>query len=107
MIISGGFNVYPREVEDCLTRHAAVSAAAVIGIPDRDWGELVKAYVVLKAGCEVGDRELIEHVKHRKGAVYAPKSIEFVGDLPLTAVGKIDKKALRQKFWADQKRQVS
>ena len=95
MIISGGFNVYPREVEDSLAAHPAVSAAAVYGIPDEKWGEAVTAAVVLRAGAGATAADLIAHVKQLKGSVQAPKSVHLLTELPMTAVGKIDKKALR------------
>ncbi|HQP66170.1 MAG TPA: AMP-binding protein, partial [Quisquiliibacterium sp.] len=106
MIISGGFNVYPREVEDVLTHHPAVSAAAVIGVPDAKWGEAVKAVVVLRAGASVHAEELIALVRTHKGAVQAPKSVDFVDSLPVTGLGKPDKKALRARYWGGQDRAV-
>jgi fatty-acyl-CoA synthase len=96
LIISGGFNVYPREVEDALTDHASVAMAAVVGIPDDHWGEAVVAAVVLRAGSLVETQALISHVKQRKGSVHAPKRIAIVEALPTTALGKIDKVALRR-----------
>src|SRR5215470_2554968 len=107
MIISGGFNVFPREVEDVLADHAALSAVAVIGVPDEKWGEAVRALVVLRPGARVDPAELIELVKERKGPVYAPKTVEFLEDLPLTPVGKADKKALRARYWEGRERRVS
>jgi fatty-acyl-CoA synthase len=107
MIISGGFNVYPREVEDVLATHPAVSAAAVVGVPDPKWGEAVRALVVLRAGASVPAEELIALVRERKGAVYAPKAIDFVASLPVTGLGKLDKKAIRAPFWQGQQRGVS
>jgi fatty-acyl-CoA synthase len=95
MIITGGFNVYPREVEDVLSSHPAVAAAAVIGVPHEKWGEAVKAVVVLRAGAAVSEAELIALVRERKGAVHAPKSLVFAEAIPLSGVGKPDKKALR------------
>lgn len=95
MIITGGFNVYPREVEDTLARHPAVANAAVIGVPDPKWGEAVKAVVVLRPGTSVTAEELIALVKEHKGSVHAPKSIAFADELPVTGLGKLDKKALR------------
>lgn len=95
MIISGGFNVYPSEVEAGLSAHPAVSSCAVIGVPDEKWGEAVKAYVVLKDGAVVSEQELVAHAREVKGRINAPKSIEFIAELPLTPVGKLDKKALR------------
>lgn len=95
MVISGGFNVFPREIEDVLSRHPAVAGAAVIGVPDAKWGEAVKAVVVCKPGAQVAAAELIALVKQYKGAVYAPKTVDFVDALPVTGLGKLDKKALR------------
>jgi fatty-acyl-CoA synthase len=105
MIISGGFNVYPREVEDVLTTHPAVAMAAVIGVPDDKWGEAVKAIIVRKGDVEAD--ELIALVKERKGSVLAPKTVDFVDSLPLTPVGKIDKKPLRAPYWDSGLRQVN
>jgi fatty-acyl-CoA synthase len=95
MIVTGGFNVYPRELEDILTEHPAVAQAAVIGVPHPKWGEAVKGLVVLREGQEVTPGELIALVAGRKGAYQAPKSIDFLESIPQTAVGKPDKKALR------------
>ena len=106
MIISGGFNVFPREVEDVLAGHPALSAVAVIGVPDQRWGEAVKALVVLRPGARVDPAELIELVRERKGTVYAPKTVELLETLPLTPVGKADKKALRARYWQGHDRQV-
>ena len=106
MIISGGFNVYPREVEDVLASHPAVAEAAVIGVPDEKWGEAVKAIVVLKPGAAVTAEELTALVREKKGPVQASKSLEFADDLPLTPLGKPDKKALRARYWQGQERQV-
>src|SRR5699024_4747315 len=94
MIISGGFNVYPREVEDALAAHPAVAQAAVFGVPDDKWGEQVTAAVVLRPGHAVGPEELADHVQDLKGAVQAPKQVFPVDSLPQTAVGKINKRAL-------------
>jgi len=106
MIISGGFNVYSREIEDVIAEVPAVSAVAVIGVPDEKWGEAVKAVVVARPGETIDAGQLIDAVRLRKGAHQAPKSIEVVSAMPLTAVGKIDKKALREKFWAGHERSV-
>ncbi len=110
MIISGGFNVYPREVENVLTTHPAVSIGVVIGVPDEKWGEAVKAVVVLRPGHDPSDqltRDLQQLVKEAKGPQQAPKSIDYVADVPLTAVGKPDKKALRVTYWSGTERAVS
>jgi fatty-acyl-CoA synthase len=98
MIVSGGFNIYPREIEDILGEHPAVSQSAVIGVPHPKWGEAVKALVVLRPGHQVTAEELIFRVAQRKGSFQAPKSVEFIDSIPQTAVGKPDKKALRARF---------
>lgn len=95
MIITGGFNVYSSEVENCLAQHPAVAAVAVIGVPHPKWGEAVTAVVALKPDAQADDKTLIDFVTQDKGVVNAPKTIIFEKELPLTAVGKIDKKALR------------
>ena len=97
MIISGGFNVFPREVEDALTAHPDVASAAVYGIPHEKWGEQVTASVVLKPGGTVDSEALVEHVRALKGPVQTPKVIEILTELPQTAVGKINKRALRDR----------
>jgi fatty-acyl-CoA synthase len=107
MIVSGGFNVFPREIEDVLAAHPAVSVVAVIGVPDEKWGEAVKALVVAKPGVPVDAGELIALVRDRKGPVYAPKSLELVDTLPITPVGKLDKKLLRERYWAGRARRVN
>jgi len=107
MIISGGFNVYPKEVEDAIMNHPAVAAVAVIGVPDPKWGESVKAFVVCRAQKAVGENELLTFVREAKGPVNTPKSIEFLESLPMTALGKPDKKALRSAFWADAVRSIA
>jgi fatty-acyl-CoA synthase len=110
MIISGGFNVYPREVEDALSQHPAVASAAVVGVPDEKWGEAVRALVVLRPGAAAASDELAAELKafvrEKKGAVYTPKAIDFVAALPVTGLGKLDKKAIRAQFWQGQGRAV-
>jgi fatty-acyl-CoA synthase len=95
MIITGGFNVFAREVEESICEHPAVAACAVYGIPDARWGEAVTAAVVLKTGASVTVQELVDLVKQSKGSVQAPKTVEFIAEIPLTSLGKPDKKALR------------
>ena len=109
MIVTGGFNVFPREVEDVLSAHAAVAQVAVIGVPDERWGEAVKAVIVLKPGVEGSDdlkEALVALVKQAKGSVQAPKSVDFAKGIPLTAIGKPDKKVLKAQYWAGQERAV-
>jgi fatty-acyl-CoA synthase len=110
MVITGGFNVFPREVEDVISTHPAVSMVMVIGVPDEKWGEAVKAVVVLQAGHEPSDAltaELQQLVKDAKGSQQSPKTIDYVDTLPLTPVGKPDKKAVRSQYWTDTTRAVS
>jgi len=107
MIVSGGFNVFPREIEDVLALHPSVSQCAVIGVPDEKWGEAVKAIVVLRPGAEPAPDELAALVKQHKGAHYTPKSFEFADAIPVSPLGKPDKKALRAQYWGDTGRQVN
>jgi fatty-acyl-CoA synthase len=98
MIVSGGFNIYPRELEDIIGEHPAVAQVAVIGVPHPKWGEAVTALVVLRAGQAAKAEELMAMVAERKGRFQAPKVVEFIDAIPQTAVGKPDKKALRARF---------
>jgi acyl-CoA synthetase (AMP-forming)/AMP-acid ligase II len=98
MIISGGENIYPREVEDVLCQHPAVLECAVIGIPDPKWIEAVHAAVVLKTDVIVTSDELIDFCKNNLARYKAPKSIEIVSELPKSATGKILKTELRRKW---------
>ncbi len=106
MIVSGGFNIFPREVEDALFEHRAVKQAAVIGVPHEKWGEEVKAVVVLREGSTVSAQDLIDFVKAAKGSLMAPKSVDFVSEIPLTNLGKVDKKAIRASYWDGRSRNV-
>lgn len=96
MIISGGFNIYPREVEEVLYQHPAVLEAAVVGVPDEKWVESVKAYVVLKEGHHVSEQELIDHCKAHLASYKKPKEVEFIDTLPKSAVGKVVRRMLRK-----------
>ncbi|MCY1364982.1 3-[(3aS,4S,7aS)-7a-methyl-1,5-dioxo-octahydro-1H-inden-4-yl]propanoyl:CoA ligase [compost metagenome] len=107
MIISGGFNVYAVEVEASLNAHPAVSMSAVVGVPHEKWGEAVHAEVVLKPGTTVDAEALIEHVKDRLGRFKAPKTVTMVEALPVSAVGKVLRRRVREKYWMDQPRRVS
>ena len=106
VIISGGFNVYPSEVEQVLWTHPAVLDCAVVGVPDEQWGEAVKAVVELKPGADVDAAALIALCKERLGSVKAPKSVDFVPSLPRSAVGKVLKKQLRDVYWRDAGRHI-
>ncbi|WP_214105643.1 AMP-binding protein [Acrocarpospora catenulata] len=105
MVITGGMNVYSREVEDVLTKHPLVRAAAVIGVPHEDWGEAVQALVVAEDAV-TGD-ELKAWCRERLSAYAVPKRFEFVGGFPETPYGKIDKKALRAAYWKDADRAIN
>jgi len=107
MIISGGFNVYSTEVENCLAQHPAIASSAVIGVPHEKWGEAVTAVVVLKPGAQASEDELIGFVKEHKGVVSAPKQVVIVEALPMTALGKVDKKTIRAQYWSGQDRHVA
>ncbi len=106
MIVSGGFNIYPREVEDVISAHPAVGAVAVIGVPDEKWGEAVKAVVVVRPGQHLDTDSLLALVKERKGSHHAPKSVDIVDAIPLSPLGKPDKKALRARYWGGAERLV-
>ena len=110
MIVSGGFNVFPREIENVLATHPAVATSAVIGVPDPKWGEAVKAVIVVRPGTTAEPSalaaELTALVKEHKGSHHAPKSVDFTDAIPLTPVGKPDKKALRARYWSGAGRQV-
>jgi fatty-acyl-CoA synthase len=105
-VITGGFNVYSREVEDALLTHPAVAAAAVIGVPDDTWGEAVAALIVPTEGVIPDPDDIKAAVRDAKGPVHTPKIVEFVDELPLTAVGKVNKPELRKRFWAGATREV-
>jgi len=107
MIVSGGENVYPREVEDVLYQHPAVAEAAVIGVPSAQWGEEVKAIVVPKRDVAVTAEELVEFCKGRLGGYKRPRSVDFVDALPRNPSGKVLKKDLREPYWAGHGRRVS
>lgn len=108
MIISGGFNVYSREVEDVLAGHPQVAQAAVIGVPHPDWGEAVHAVIVARTAPEapLTDAALIEFSRDKLANYARPKTVEFVAELPQTPFGKIDKKALRAPHWEGRDRSI-
>ena len=97
MIIRGGLNVYPREVEETMIKHPDVSLVAVIGIPDDKMGEEIKAYVVLNEGASVTTAELKDWTKGNLAAYKYPRQVEILDALPMSATGKILKKELRKR----------
>jgi malonyl-CoA/methylmalonyl-CoA synthetase len=98
LIISGGLNIYPPEVERVLVEHLAVAACAVIGCPDREWGERVTAVVVLQKGGSVTGEELIRYCREKLAPYKLPKSIVFRDNLPRNAMGKVQKAQLRKEI---------
>jgi acyl-CoA synthetase (AMP-forming)/AMP-acid ligase II len=106
MIISGGFNVYPSQVEQVIWAHPAVRDCAVIGVPDEKWGEAVKAVVELNQGHTLSAEEVIALCKQKIGSVSAPKTVDFVEVLPRSAAGKVLKKDLRAPYWKDHARSI-
>ncbi len=106
MIITGGYNVWPSEVENILYQHPAVLEAAVIAVPDDKWGETVKAVVVLKPGSTATEKEIIAFCKEHVARYKAPKSVDFADDLQKNAAGKILRKKVREKYWQGQSRRV-
>jgi fatty-acyl-CoA synthase len=106
MIVSGGFNVYATEVENCINSHPAVEQSAVVGIPDEYWGEAVHAEVILKKGAKISEEKLINYCKDYISRYKAPKSIKFVDELPLSPVGKVLRREVRKKYWGRKRRRV-
>ena len=106
MIISGGENIYPREIEEILIRHPAVSEVSVVGVPDDKWGEAIKAVVVPAPGKTATEDELIAHCKENIAGYKKPKSVDFVEELPKNNYGKILKRELRELYWKNHDRKV-
>jgi long-chain acyl-CoA synthetase len=106
MIISGGENIYSREVEEVLYVHDAVLEAAVVGVPDKKWGESVKAVVVLKDGAQASEDEIIDFCKEHLASYKKPRSVEFWDSLPKTGSGKIKKAEIREGYWKGQERRI-
>lgn len=106
MIISGGENIYSVQVEEAIASHPAVVECAVIGVPDDEWGETVKGYVVLREGESVTEQDIIEQARKHLASYQKPRSIEFVSELPKAPTGKILKRELRKPYWEDRGRNV-
>jgi len=107
MIVSGGENIYPAEVENALMSSAEILDAAVIGIPDDKWGESVKGFVVLAADSSLSEDEIISYTRTQIAAYKCPKSIEFIKELPRNPSGKILRRELRDPYWEGIDRKVS
>ena len=106
IIISGGENISGREVEDIIYAHPAVLECAVIGVPSEQWGEEIKAIVVLKPGVSVTPDEIMEYCKDKMAGFKRPKSVEIWSELPKNPTGKVLKMELRGKYWAGRERRV-
>jgi acyl-CoA synthetase (AMP-forming)/AMP-acid ligase II len=106
MIVTGGENVYSTEVEYVLYEHPEVLECAVIGVPDETWGEAVKAVIVRRPGAKTDEKEIIEFVKKRLARFKAPKTIDFVSEIPKTGSGKLYKKALKDKYWRGKEKRI-
>jgi acyl-CoA synthetase (AMP-forming)/AMP-acid ligase II len=107
MIVSGGENVYPAEIENVLAGHPAVAEVAVIGVPDDKWGETVKAVVVLKPSPQAAAADIIAFGKTRLAGYKCPTSVDFVAALPRNSSGKVLKKELRAPYWAGKTRRIN
>jgi len=107
MIVSGGENIYPAEVENALMGHPALADVAVIGVPDPKWGEAVKACVVLKPGVQANADDIVAFCKERIASYKCPKTVDFVAALPRNPSGKILRRELREPYWAGKERRVN
>ena len=107
MIVTGGENVYPIEVESVIAEHPGVADVAVIGVPDHRWGETVKAVVVRRPGSAVSEADIIEFTRPRLGGYKRPTSVDFVETIPRNPTGKILKRELREPYWKNQQRRVA
>ena len=107
MIISGGENVYPAQVESAIYGHPAIAEVAVVGVPDETWGEAVKACVVPKAGAQIDEEDVIRWTKERLAGFKVPKTVDVIGEMPRNASGKILRRELRAPFWEGRERQVN
>ncbi len=106
MLISGGFNIYPREIERVIESHPSVLEVCVFGVPDDEWGEAVKAVVVLKQGARATTEELMDYCRSHLSGHKKPKTIDFVGELPKSATGKLLRRALREPYWQGRERKI-
>ena len=107
MIISGGENVYPAEVENAVYSHPDVSDVAVVGVPDEKWGEAIKAFVVLKPGANQDEKAIIDFSRTQIAAYKCPKTVDFIDTLPRNASGKVLRRELREPYWAGKSKAVN
>lgn len=106
MIISGGENIYPKEIEDVIYDRPEVAECAVFGIPDDKWGEVPAAFVMLKAGAELDEQTLVDHCAVRLARFKRPRHVEFVDGFPKTPIGKIQKNILKEPFWKGREKKI-
>jgi len=106
LVISGGNNIYPREIEEVLLMHPAVYEVAVIGVPDALWGESVKAIVALRPDSTTSGEELIAFCQEHLASYKKPRTVEFIPQLPKNAYGKVLKRELRELYWQNQQRRI-
>src|SRR5580765_8122574 len=106
MVISGGVNIYPREIEDVLITHPKVLDVAVIGVPDPEWGEQLKAIVQLKPGEHATQEEIIAFAREHVADYKRPRSVDFVAELPREPSGKLYKRKLKEQYWAGRDKMV-
>ena len=106
MIISGGENIYPAEIERVLVEHPALRDVAVIGVPDAQWGEVAKAVVVLEPGATLDPNELLAWCRERLGGYKVPRTVDVLPELPRNPTGKVLKRELRKPYWEGRERQV-
>ncbi len=107
MIVSGGENIYPAEIESALFGHPDIADIAVIGVPDERWGEAVKALVVLRQGSVADAADILHYARDCLAGYKIPKSIEFLPDLPRNPSGKVLKRKLRERYWQGHDRRVN
>ncbi|MGP9812103.1 AMP-binding protein [Rhodopseudomonas sp. NSM] len=106
MIVTGGYNVYPREVEDALAAHPAVREVVVVGLPDDKWGESVAAFVALRKDASAEEPELIAFARERVASYKVPKQVRFIDEVPKSPVGKLLRRAVRDPFWQGRDRKI-
>jgi acyl-CoA synthetase (AMP-forming)/AMP-acid ligase II len=107
MLVSGGFNIYPSEVESVLAQHPAVYEVCVVGVPDERWGEAVKAVVVLRDGSQASGGEIMDYCRGRLADFKRPRSVDFVPQLPKNSNGKLSRKDVREHYWHGRERRVN
>ena len=106
MIISGGENVYPKEIENVIYELPEVAECAVFGIPDDKWGEVPAAYILLRPGSELGEQAVVDHCAAHLARFKRPRLVKFVDDFPKTPIGKIQKNVLREPHWQGREKKI-